>query len=233
MSFFILLLILLISSKLSLAGTIFFTDESLWLNSVSSPEIFLTSSTNLTSAIEITIEPGFKSFLKNQLTFDSSNTGLSIDFSLSTVQPDAQLLYDDHPYHLPVWQDSLSIGQINHYEDDDWEINILSNSINAFGFDLVGNHGGDDSISFFDSQDNLISSFTDLPAPGDYISFIGVITDDSISRIFYDDDSGYDDIAIANFRFQSAAPVPEPSTFLLLGGGLSSLAWYRRKRKGE
>lgn len=31
-------------------------------------------------------------------------------------------------------------------------------------------------------------------------------------------------------RFNEAAPVPEPSTFLLLGGGLVGLAFYGRKR---
>lgn len=30
---------------------------------------------------------------------------------------------------------------------------------------------------------------------------------------------------------QSAAPVPEPSTFLLVGAGLLGLGWYGRKRK--
>jgi len=31
--------------------------------------------------------------------------------------------------------------------------------------------------------------------------------------------------------FAAVAPVPEPSTILLLGGGLFGLAWYRRKQK--
>jgi hypothetical protein len=34
-----------------------------------------------------------------------------------------------------------------------------------------------------------------------------------------------------DFTFTESAPVPEPGTLLLLGGGLIGLAWYRRTRK--
>jgi hypothetical protein len=34
-------------------------------------------------------------------------------------------------------------------------------------------------------------------------------------------------------NFQPGAPVPEPSTILLLGGGLAGLGWYHRRRKKE
>jgi hypothetical protein len=37
--------------------------------------------------------------------------------------------------------------------------------------------------------------------------------------------------AMDDFTFTESAPVPEPGTLLLLGGGLIGLAWYRRTRK--
>ena len=43
---------------------------------------------------------------------------------------------------------------------------------------------------------------------------------------------GWDKSSDANIQiFGSAAPVPEPSTILLLGSGLMGLVWYGRKRK--
>ncbi len=79
----------------------------------------------------------------------------------------------------------------------------------------------------------------------DYLSN-GVTLGDGIERLWMDDN--FDDIAyfdvtsqnaycfgLDNFYINEEAPpidpVPEPSTFVLLGSGLASLAWYSRKRK--
>jgi hypothetical protein len=51
-------------------------------------------------------------------------------------------------------------------------------------------------------------------------------------RIFFNEDSGSDDVAIANFQFgQKAAAVPEPSIFAIFMTGFVGLGFINNRRK--
>ncbi len=75
------------------------------------------------------------------------------------------------------------------------------------------------NITFFDSEIGRVDFFE-----GSTYS-VGSLQDATMFN-----DRVFSDILIDG-RFKRVAPVPEPSTILLLGGGLAGLALYRRKRK--
>ena len=81
----------------------------------------------------------------------------------------------------------------------------------SFGLTILPTAFGDDALSNFNGTAGTWGSNSTLLHYGATQSNGGTAT------------WGVDDF--------SAAPVPEPSTFLLLGGGLAGLAFYRRKRK--
>ena len=64
-----------------------------------------------------------------------------------------------------------------------------------------------------------------IPTMNDQNIFVGVKSDEPITRIVFDEDSGSDDIAVRDFRFGT---VPEPgSSILILTSCLMLLARCR------
>ncbi len=92
------------------------------------------------------------------------------------------------------------------------------------------------ALSFFFFDFNLPDEITgltelvnDFPDQGSFATFFNA---DSIQIDVPMTNTNPGDLFSSTFRVDTApAPVPEPSTILLLGSGLLGLGWYGRKRK--
>ena len=219
------ILTLLVAQSLCLASPglatlTFYESQAEWLVATQNVEVFDTSSRNIRLANEIFINPSGNSDLGSVLTFEAANTNLLRSFSLMSMNVPSQLprglVFDDSEAGL-AGPRNISIGDADGtgdpitrslYEDDDWQIDILSGpGLTAFGFTIIGNNESiAESLQFF-SGATLIGTITDLASgAGSNARFLGVVTDEPITRIVFDEDEvdpgpDYDDIAIRDFRF--------------------------------
>ncbi len=218
------------------AVAIFFTNEADWLAQVNNLEAFDTTIPNMELSDELQNNPiTVNNFTVGiTLNWQSVNTGLSRSFRFTSVGAPF-LTYNDNEVGPstppdPGFEDAISPGDINNGEDDDWQVEFLDGSpVTAFGA-FIGNNllNAGESFSVFDTNDQLIGSTTQDVLVSSGFQFLGVITDQAIGRVFFDEDAGGDDISVRNFRFANAnIAVPEPATIigLLLG---FTLVIYRK-----
>ncbi|MDY6990722.1 MAG: VPLPA-CTERM sorting domain-containing protein [Thermodesulfobacteriota bacterium] len=229
MAMAVLLTFVLIST--SRAATVsFFTDESAWLAAVENVEIFSVTSANVATADEVTSPPVDFDALGDILTFRPVNTGLSRTFILETLEPSADIVFRNGSYG-----DELSIGAHEVHEDDDWQMTFTSGpALYGFAFDLIGNQdpgvGDEELFSVHGLDDSLLDTDSPPTWPGVY-GFYGVVSDVPIGRIEFDEDTGPDDIDLAEFRFGGTTAIPIPGAVWLLGSGLIGLVGIRGKLK--
>jgi len=217
------------------ADLTFYTDESAWNNDVSDIEVLDFTATNVALADEVSSPPGGNEELGGVLTFDSANTGLSSSLTLIALESgDVDdfgdgFMFDDNEGSGPEWDDALSVGDINNFEDDDWQITFDSGSVFNFAWLLQDNNGNTgESFSVYDTSDSLLGTFNGIPATAG-IDFVGVTSTVAIGRVEFDEDTGGDDIAIGGIRLSSTA-VPEPSSFAVIGIAVTGLCVIRRRR---
>jgi hypothetical protein len=132
-------------------------------------------------------------------------------FTVEALQPGAEFTFSDSESGIPLFdfENALSVGDIDNFEDDDWQLRLLdSASMTAFGFEIRHSRFGPDEAITLYSGDQVIGTvdLSSLPASGNDNYFIGITSDVPFDSIGFDEDTDGDDIAIADFRFGTMVP---------------------------
>ncbi len=205
----LLALCLLLNCTMAQAAATLVTDKIQWEAMVSEIEVFVTTADKIVLADEAYYLPGLDEQLGSTLTFQTSNTGMSRGFVIEALETGAGLTFDDDG--ATEFEDALSVGDIDAYEDDDWQLSLLDGaSMMAFGVEIRhSDFAPGEAITLY-SGANAVGTvdLSLLPATGNNNYFIGIISDVPFDRIVFDEDSDGDDIAIADFRFAIVTSCP-------------------------
>jgi hypothetical protein len=201
----------LINVSLSQAAAVMVTDPAEWEAMVSDMELFTTIPENIALADEVSSLPGLNAYLGSTLTFQTVNTGLSRGFVLKTLQPGAGFTFNDTEGGVPLvsFQNALSVGDNDDYEDDDWELDLLGgSSMMAFGVEIRDSRfAPGESITLYSGAEPVgVIALSSLPSVGNDNYFIGIVSDVPFDRIVFNEDPDGDDIGIADFRFATVLP---------------------------
>lgn len=212
-----------------------YSDLSSWQAAFSSGFVeFETSSANMALANEVGGAPGNNVDIGSTLTFDDSNTSLGFEFTVFDPNSGGFTFNDDEGgAGDAVWESgTLSPGDINNGENDDFEVSA-NTPLYGFYLDFIDYEvGAGESFTLFNGVSTVatITAPSDLPTDQPNVrQFWGVVSTDPFDRVVYDENSDGDDIGIADFGFATSAPIPEPSSALLLGVGALGIVALRRR----
>ncbi|MCI0636227.1 MAG: IPTL-CTERM sorting domain-containing protein, partial [Actinobacteria bacterium] len=201
----------------------FYTDEAAWTAAVNAAAVdsLDTTAANVALADEVGSPPAQGEALGPQLTFRAASTGLCGSFTLRALQAGAGLTFDDGEPNPPLFPaDGLSIGDVDDFENDDFQLGFPTGSFFAIGFFLVDNtQDAGESLRVFGSG-GLLGTLAGSSIPdssGGASTFVGVVSPVPLVSIRFDEDAGGDDVAIRDLRFGCAAGDPDAD-------GLASLA---------
>lgn len=152
-------------------------------------------------------------WMGKRITFSSDTTNMPFDFYLENKDPNIPdylpnsswaLVFEDDEGN---WPQTISIGDIDNYEFENFEIGVSGNNVYGLGFNIVDNdphgneylkvyaHDGSDEceIAHFSHSDEDVGGFSD--------GFIGVIAPVPVTRIFFRENDDGDDIGVKHFYF--------------------------------
>ena len=184
-------------------------------------QVFVTDAAGLALADELAVAPLQDEALGATLSFDAANTGLCGSFVLDALEAGAGLTFEDgEPSPAIHPAGTVSIGDIDDFEDDDFRLFFPGNDFFAVGFFLVNNtQDVGESFRVYGHRGLLAildgASIPDSSANG--ATFVGVVADEPITQVVFDEDALGDDVAIRDPRFGCARTDPDAD-------GLVSLA---------
>jgi hypothetical protein len=147
------------------------------------------------------------------LTWEAVHTGLCRNFTLRSLDAGGGITFDDSAERSgsPAWKEALSIGDINDYENDDFEFSFgTGDPVYAFGFHFVDNQRENwESLTVYGPGDEVLGILPGGAAPlsdGNLSAFVGIVSLLPIRRVVFDEATDEDDLAIRDFRFGDPDP---------------------------
>lgn len=215
-AFFVTVVLLQNTTFAQVTSVTWYTDEGSWNADVPNAQSFPLSAANLALSEELAKSPKDGADLDTKsLTFLSSNTPLSFDFILQTIQ-----FHENQRYNFlfntlaGTWPDidHLDIGGGGNFDDDDWQISFFGcEQVFAVGFLLLGNGGNSpdgDTVSVYGACGKLLGTLVVEPGSHTGVDFIGVVSSEPIARLVLNEDSGTDDIFLGTLMFESSPTCP-------------------------
>jgi len=196
-------------------GVQVFTDQAAWAAALGNNiETIPTTSAGVALADEVFVTPGPNELLCQvdggtserdcTLTWRSFNAGLCHDVQLRALQGITWNDQEGSPAFAVA--DALSIGDVDNGEDDDFIITAIGDELfEGVGFTLINNDdNAGESILVLGEGGVVLSVIDSSQIPETTGSaFIGIVSDEPITRIIFDEDATGDDIAISNLVFDS------------------------------
>ncbi len=115
--------------------------ESVWLGVVAGAAAFDFTATNTAKANEVGSIPGDNEGVGSLLTFDSVVTGLPSSVVLEALELGSGFVFNDNEGGATSasFVDALSVGDIDNYDDDDFQISLSGGPIYGVGIDMRDN----------------------------------------------------------------------------------------------
>jgi len=210
-------------------SVVFFTNEAEWVAAVMDRETFVTTAANIGLSDEVDAPIGNNAEVGSNLTFQAGATGLSRSFRVATLQAGAGFTFNDNEQGMlypamPGFEDALSIGDINDFENDDCEIVMLDGpELYALGFELGENDPAQDQYPdmgcrVYGTTGDWLGASSFLSAVSNGFAFFGLVSEQAIGRVVVDGDANGDDMSIRNFQFGVSKPVMRAIAPAVAGG---------------
>jgi len=142
---------------------------------------------------------------------DGTKYCFSVWYRLQTEQYVSN--WDQFGVNLTIYYDSTQLNDPTAFQQ------VIPGNLSSASWTAFNNG------QFYATEWMLLEGYVDTSAISEYSGLF------NLSLQATGNQTAYTRVAFDDASVEACAPVPEPSTILLLGSGLVGLAWYGRKRK--
>jgi hypothetical protein len=206
------------------AQVVSYTNKFTWQATQPTVLNWALSATDVLASDEITTLPSNESKSPGQtLTFPKSSTGFDFGFQLKALTVWPFTFRTDLAGALGAV--GLTAAEVQAQNGSDWQITFTGGrEVHAFGFNFIDNEGNPDQLRVYGPGDALMATF---PGPFDKDTFLGVVSEEPITRVVMDDDP----VDASFFNGLQFGYVPEPSGSLLAAVGMTGWLGRRAARR--